>query len=82
MKDLFKNLKFTWQYIRQDKKYLLIIIFVNIIDIILNVILPILSAKIIIELTTNNFKRMILIAIMIFIVNFLSSIVHLVARTV
>ena len=81
MKDLFKNLKFAWQYVKGDRKYLLIIIFVNIMDIILNVITPILSAKIIIELTTNNFKRMISIAIMIFIVNFLSSMVHLVGRT-
>ena len=70
MKNLFKNLKFSWQYVKNDKKYLFIITIVNIIDIILNVITPILSAKIIIELTTNNFKRMILIAIMIFIVNF------------
>ena len=81
MKNLIKNLKFSWQYVKNDKKYLFIITIVNIIDIILNVITPILSAKIIIELTTNNFKRMILIAIMIFIVNFLSSMVHFIART-
>ena len=81
MKDLFKNLKFSWQYVKGDRKYLLIIIFVNIMDIILNVITPILSAKIIIELTSNNYKRMILIAIMIFIVSFLSSMVHLIGRT-
>ena len=81
MKNLFKNLKFSWQYVKNDKKYLFIITIVNIIDIILNVITPILSAKIIIELTTNNYKRMVLIAIMIFIVNFLSSMVHFIART-
>ena len=57
VKNLFKNLKFSWQYVRNDKKYLFIIAFVHIIDIVLNVISPILSAKIIIELTSNNFKR-------------------------
>ena len=82
MKDLFKNLKFAWQYVKGDRKYLLIIIFVNIIDIILNVITPILSAKIIIELTANNFKRLVFIAIMIFIVNFLSNIVYFIGRTI
>lgn len=81
MKDLFKNIKFTWQYVKNDKKYLLIIIFINIMDIILNIITPILSAKIILELTTNNFKQMILIAIMIFITNFMSCMVHLIGRT-
>lgn len=81
MKDLIKNLRFAWQYVKEDRKYLFVIIFVNIIDIILNVITPILSAKIIVELTSNNFKRMILIAIMIFIVNFLSSMIHLIGRT-
>ena len=80
VKDLLKNLKFSWQYVKKDRKYLFIIAFVNIIDIILNVIAPILSAKIILELTTNNFKRMIFIAIMIFGVNFLSSMVHLLGR--
>ena len=81
MKYLIKNLRFAWQYVKEDRKYLFVIIFVNIIDIILNVITPILSAKIIVELTSNNFKRMILIAIMIFIVNFLSSMIHLIGRT-
>ena len=80
VKDLLKNLKFSWQYVKKDRKHLFIIAFVNIIDIILNVIAPILSAKIILELTTNNFKRMIIIAIMIFGVNFLSSMVHLLGR--
>ena len=82
MKNLFKNLKFTWQYISNDKKYLLIIGLVNIIEIIINIITPILSAKIIMELTTNNFKRMIYIAIMIFIVNITSSLIHLISRTI
>ena len=81
MKDLFKNLKFAWNYAKEDKKYLFVIVIANIIDIILNVIMPILSARIIIELTTNNFKRIILIAIIIFIVNFLSSLVHFIIRT-
>ena len=80
MKNLFKNLKFSWNYVKNDKKYLFIIAFVNIIDILLNVIIPILSAKIIIELTSNNFERIIIIAIMIFIVHFMTSIVRSTAR--
>ncbi len=81
MKSFFGYLKFNWQYIKSDRKYLLIIFFANIIGIVLNVIMPILSAKIIIELTTNNYKRIILVAIMIFLVDFLSSLVYFFSRT-
>lgn len=80
MKDLFKNLKFSWRYAKGNKKYLFAIGFVSIIDVLLNIVTPILSAKIIIELTTNNYARIILIAGMILFVNFLSSIINYITR--
>ena len=80
MKSTIKNLKFAWKYTKNNRKSLFIIGFVSIIDVLLNIVTPILSAKIIIELTTNNYKRIILIALMILIVNILSSIVNYIAR--
>lgn len=80
MIELFKNLKFAWKYAKGEKKYLIIFIIANIISICLSIIYPILSAKIIISLTSNNFIQIILIALVILIVESLSSFIHYLTR--
>lgn len=72
MKELFKNLKFAWKYSKEDKVYLIIVLTFHLINIFLSIIAPILSAKIIIELTENNYIQIILIALIIFIVDIIS----------
>lgn len=81
MKDLFKNLKLAWKYSKDDKIYLIIVLTFYLVNIILSVITPILSAKIIIELTENNYIQIILIALTIFIVDIISDIgVYIIRR--
>ena len=82
MKSILDNIKFVWKYAKNEKKSLILIAIIYLIDIALNVITPILSAKIIIELTTNNFERIILIAVMILIINLISSITHYFSRVI
>lgn len=80
MKKFLKNLKFTWKYAKGQKKYLIIFILANIINIVFSIITPILSAKIIIELTTNNYLQIILIALMILFVNLAVDTMHYIIR--
>ena len=67
MKELFKNLKFAWKYSKEDKVYLIIVLTFHLINIFLSIIAPILSAKIIIELTNNNYIQIIIVALTIFL---------------
>lgn len=62
------NLKFSWNYVKQEKKRLMIYIFCNILTIIISVFVPILSANIIVNLTNSAFKQVIFISIIIFFV--------------
>ena len=53
--EFLKNLKFAWNYAKDQKKNLIWFIIVNILIIIISVVVPILSAKIIVYLTDNEF---------------------------
>ena len=68
MKEFIKNLKFAWKFTRSQKRVLIKFIIVNIFTIIISVIVPILSARIIVNLTSSMFYQLILISILVFIV--------------
>lgn len=80
MKQFMKNLKFTWNYAKYSKKSLIIFTVSHILQILINVITPLLSAKIVIELTTNNYTRILIIAIILFITDFLYNITMYIGR--
>ena len=68
MQETWKNLKFAWQYAKDQKGKLIKYIISNAIAVIISIVVPILSAQIIIDLTENQFLQLILIAIVIFII--------------
>jgi ABC-type multidrug transport system fused ATPase/permease subunit len=76
VKGLSKNLGLAWEYAKSEKKSIIMFIIANIFSVVCGVILPILSAKIIIELTTNNYQRLILLAIMLIMVNIISDLFY------
>ncbi len=80
MKELFSNLKITWKYTKNQKYKLLKLIIWNIIGIFISVVVPILSAKLIIYLTESVFEELILTCIMIFIVENLRNFAHYFSR--
>jgi len=80
MKQFIKNLKFTWNYAKSSKKEIIIFTLSHIIQIILNVIAPLLSAKIVLELTTNNYTRILIIALILFITDYLYDITMYITR--
>jgi len=80
VKKLLSNLKFTWKYAKGQKKYLIIFMIANMINILFSIITPILSAKVIIELTTNNYLQIIFISLMILFVNLIVNTMHYIIR--
>lgn len=80
MKELVNNLKFVWKYCKKKKGDLVLLMLVSMIEIVLSIITPMLSARIIIELTSNNYIRIILVAFVIFVVNFTINIFEYISR--
>lgn len=73
MKEYFNNLKKLKKYAAGQKKHFIIILIGSFISVILRIIMPLLSAKIIISLTSNDYLQIILIAISILGVELLAN---------
>jgi len=80
MKKFINNLKFAWGYTKNQKKNLITFIIVNIIGIIFSIIVPILSANIMIALTNNEHMRIIVVAFMILVVTLISNYIEFFGR--
>ncbi len=80
MKEIVNDLKFIWKYSKKEKKYIYLYIGLNLLSLVFSVILPILSAYVIIELTNNNYMRIILMASVIFLVNFMYNFTFYISR--
>ena len=68
MKEFFKNIKFVWKYAKSEKWKLIKYILCNIIAIAISIIVPILSAKIIVSLTNNLFSQLLFLAVILCLV--------------
>jgi ABC-type multidrug transport system fused ATPase/permease subunit len=75
MKELIDNLKFTWKYLKNTKHYFYLYLIMNLCFIVISLVVPIISAKIIIYLTSNNFYQLFMMSIVIFIIENIRSIV-------
>lgn len=80
MMELLENLKKSWVYAKEQKKYILLYILCNIIGIIISICIPILSAKIIVDLTSNKFYQVIFISFVILLVELLRNVVNFFVR--
>lgn len=74
-KDFKLNVKRTWKYIKYAKKNLLGYGLISITESIISIILPLLSAEIILNISNSSIKQLILTAIALFIVNIILYIV-------
>ena len=68
MKELKKNLKFAWQYAKDVKNKIIMFIVFDFIQIIISIILPIISAKMIVRLTSNELEQVLYLAIILFLI--------------
>ena len=71
MKEFLKNVKKAWKYGKNQKKYIVGYIAFNVVFIFINLFVPILSAKIIVSLTSNQFEQVLFIGLVILIVEIL-----------
>ena len=69
MGDLKTNLKFVWKYAKEEKNRFILYGILNIFIIAISVLGPVLSAKIILALTKEDFKQVIYVAIAILLIN-------------
>ena len=76
MKELFKNLKFAWKYVKGQKSKVIFVAIIGLIMAILGVIVPILSAQLIVNLTSNKLAQLLSIAIIIFLVEIFRNIIR------
>ena len=80
MKEFISNLKFVWKYGSEKKGTLILMVIVNILSISINIILPILGAKIIVELTNSSFNRLLFIALIFFMISCIRNIFSCIIR--
>ena len=63
MKEFIQSLKFTWKYAKKEKGRIILFGIASLINAIFSILIPMIDAKIIIEMTANHFERLILMAI-------------------
>ena len=73
-KNFKNNIKLIWPYLKDDKKYIILYIISNIFLIVINVVIPIFTARLIINLTDTLIYQLLFTAFIIFILRFLETI--------
>lgn len=68
MKEYIKNLKFAWQYCKDQKARIIIFMITNILIIITGIIIPVISAQEILKLTNNQIYQFVIMGVIIFLV--------------
>ena len=68
VKNILINFKKTWQFIKEDKKYIILFMLFSLILCGISVITPLLSAKMLLYLTNGLFKELIIVTIMVLLV--------------
>ena len=76
MKDLFYNLRFAWKFAKGQKKRLFFYTVCHLLSIIISLVVPILSAYIIVNLTNNKFRQLLFISIIIMLIEWGRNIVN------
>lgn len=80
IKEFWNNLKFSWKYAKKHKRYLIWFLIINVFTTIISIFIPLLSAKIIINLTNNEMLQLLFIAICILLIEWFRNILHFFGR--
>lgn len=67
MKEFIKNIKFVWKYSKSEKKRIIIYFILSLFNIVTSIVFPFMSAKIIVNLTSNNIEQFILMGFILLI---------------
>lgn len=80
MKELIRNLKISWKFVKAYKRKLILYILCNMINIVISIIVPVLSARVIIHLTSDNLIQLLSISTVILFVEILRNVMNYFAR--
>ena len=69
MKEFIKNYKKVWPYMKDEKKHIIGYILIALTSITVNIIVPIVSASVIVNLTENNLKQLVYMALILFCIS-------------
>ena len=78
MKPFFSNLKKTWKYAKNQKIQFITYCILNLATSIIRIIIPILSAKLIVKITDKVYEQIFLMALVIFLFYMLNNIINLI----
>ena len=76
MKKTINNLKFLRNYSNNSKHFFILVILLNIIKIIISILVPLYSAKLVLNLSNNELYRLLLIAFILLMLNSINSILN------
>jgi len=65
VKELKENLKFAWKFFDGQKRRLFFYILFNVFQIVISIVVPIFSAKVIMALTNSMFKQLIFVSLVL-----------------
>ena len=78
MKSSFiKNIKKMWPYIKDSKNSLILYVFVSIIEAIIGAVIPLVSAKVILNITNGIMDQLILSALLVFVISLILYLMYL-----
>ena len=75
LKDLWKNLKFAWKYAESQKWKLIGLFVCTFFHVIISVVTPIVSAKIIVKLTNSQLKQVVYLAVVLFVMEIMRNVI-------
>lgn len=79
MKPFFSNLKKTWKYAKNQKIQFIAYCILNLATSIIRIIIPILSAKLIVKITDKVYEQIFLMALVLFLFYMLNNIINLIS---
>ncbi len=80
MLDFWKNIKFTWKYAKEYKKKIILFVICSLLQVMISVILPIVSAKIIVSLTDDQLMQVLILAFVLFLLNCVNNVIRYLSR--
>ena len=75
MKEYLNNLKQLWRFIKDQKVRMILVIIINIMLTIISIVMPILSARIMLTLTDNKIHQLLVVAFVIFLIEIFRNII-------
>ena len=73
-KDIFRNIKKSWKYVKEEKKRLFICLFFSVLLCGMSVLAPVFSAKMLLSITDGMYMTLLAVALFVLILEILISI--------